>query len=473
MKRYKDTGCGINKIETTNARLSNRGGLAFILRYIESIKFFSLIEETLHSLCVHSKGKKASFIVRQIVAFLIDGTFKAISSFDTLRTDDGYAAVLEVKNEHLLSSHAVKRFFRKFTYIKCEWLRKVLNTLFIWRLEVVQPSVIVLDCDTMVLNNDDAQKREGVSPTYKPVKGFQNLQLTWKGMVVDAVFRRGSAHSNHGNDVQRSVKRMVNLIRSKYRRDVPIIITTDSGFLDEKNLEYFTTTLGIYFICFGKLYESVKNYVTGCSQKQFKAYHQGKAYWEYLEFGSKLKSWKKLGFVRTIFTKLISDEHGQMLLDFARPDSVLYTNIGLKATDKAVLEAADCPDYLTAHGIIRLAHDRGKSELVNRSLKDFMVTEHLPFKNFGMNAAYYYLSVIGHVLLESYKCDVLHEHVPVINKTCYPETVRRRMIDFAACIVRSGGYVKLQVTKSFNTLVDCVKLWNCCKGEGLIPIAIA
>ena len=155
-----------------------------------------------------------------------------------------------------------------------------------------------------------------------------------------------------------------------------------------------------------------------------------------------------------------------MLLDFARPDSVLYTNIGLKATDRTILEAAGCADYFTAHG-------REKSELVNRSLKDFMVTEHLPFKNFGMNAAYYYLSVIGHALLESYKGDVLHEHAPVINKTCYPETIRRRVIDFAAYIVRSGGYIKLQVTKSFNMLVDCVKLWNCCKGDGLIPIAFA
>ena len=472
MKKYKDTGCGINKIETTNATLSNRGGLAFILRYIESIHFFKLIEDTLQSMCFHSKGKKASFIVRQILSFLIDGTFKAISSFDTLRNDDGYAAIHEVKKKNLLSSHAVKRFFRKFTYMKCEKLRKVLNTLFIWRLHVVQPSVIVFDIDTMVLNNDDAQMREGVSPTYKSVKGFQNLQLTWQGMVVDAVFRRGSAHSNHGNDVQRSVKRMVNLIRSKYGRNIPIIITCDSGFLDEKNLEYFATTLGIYFVCFGKLYNTVKNYVAGCSREQFKAYHHGKAYWEYVEFGSKLKSWKNLGFLRTIFTRLVSDECGQMLLDFARPDSVLYTNIGLNETGRAVFGAAGCADYLTAHGIIRLAHDRGKSELVNRSLKDFMGTEHLPFKNFGMNAAYYYFSVIGHLLLESYKCDVLHEHVPVIDKTCYPQTVRRRMIDFAACIVRSGGYITLQVTKSFALLIDYIKLWKCCKGDGLIPISI-
>jgi hypothetical protein len=122
MRKYKDTGCGINWIETTNATLSNRGGLAFILRYIESIEFFRLIEATLHSLCLHSKGEKASFIVRQIIAFLIDGTFRTISSFDTLRIDDGYAAILEVKKKNRLSSHAVRRFFRKFTYIKCVWL---------------------------------------------------------------------------------------------------------------------------------------------------------------------------------------------------------------------------------------------------------------------------------------------------------------------------------------------------------------
>jgi hypothetical protein len=472
MKKYKDTSCGINKIETTNTTLSNRGGLAFILHYIESIGFFRLIEQTVVGTCLNAKGKSAPYLIRQILAFFIDGTYKAISGFDTLCSDDGYAATLEVKKENLISSHTVKRFFKKFTFPKGAMLRKVLNMLFVWRLHVTQPKVLVLDADTMVLDNDDAVCREGVSPTYKKVKGFQNLQITWQGMVVDAIFRRGSAHSNHGNDVQESVKRVVNLVRSKYRKDIPIIVTTDSGFLDEKNLAYFAHTLGIYFVCFGKLYDSVKDYVTGCSQQLFKAYHHGKAYWEYLEFGSKLKSWKKLGFVRTIFTKLISDERGQMLLDFARPDSVLYTNIGMKETDRTVFQNAGFDEYLTAEGIISLAHGRGNNELINRSLKDFMVSEHLPFKNFGMNAAYYYLMVIGHVLMTSYNHDVLQNHVPEIGPACYPTTIRRRIIDFAACIVRSGGYVKLQVTKAFDSMIDCLKLWKCCRGEGLVPIPL-
>ena len=169
MSKYKDTGCGINRIETTRATLCNRGGLAFILRYIESIGFFHLIENTVDGIRLNAKGKSASYLIRQILAFFIDGTYRAISDFDTVSKDDGYASILEVKKENLISSHTVKRFFKKFTFLKCGMLRKVLNMLFIWRLQVVRPAVIVLDADTMVLDNDDAACREGVSPTYKQV----------------------------------------------------------------------------------------------------------------------------------------------------------------------------------------------------------------------------------------------------------------------------------------------------------------
>ena len=472
MKKYKDTGCGINEIETTEATLSNRGGLAFVMKYIESVGFFKLVQSSITGICGHGKGKSASFLIRQILAFFIDGTYKAISSFDTLRTDEGYAATHEVTQENLVSSHTVKRFFRKFTFMRCGMLRKVLNHLFIWRLKVECPEVVILDADTMVLDNDDADKREGVSPTYKQVKGFQNLQITWQSMVADAVFRRGSAHSNHGNDLKESVKRIVNLIRSRYRTDVPIILTTDSGFLDEKNLSYFAETLGIYFVCFGKLYDSVREYVSGCSEDDFKRFENGKTRREYVEFASRLKSWKQLGFIRTIFTKLVCDENGQMLPDFARPDSVLYTNIGMGSSDRTILEHAGLSDGLDAAGITRLAHNRGCNELVNRSLKNFMTSEHLPFKNFGMNAAYYHLMVIGHLLLGSYRDDVLLEYVPSIGPACYPEKIRRRAIDFAAGIVRTGGYVVLKITRAVNDALDAVTLWKRCTGEGIKPVPL-
>lgn len=472
MKKYNDTGCRINRIETTNATLSNRGGLSFILRYIEKVGLFTLIQKTVTNIHCNAKSKPIPCIIRQILAFFIDGSIKAISGFDILRQDDGYAATLEVEKHNLLSSHAVKRFFGKFTFMKCSVLRTVLNTLFIWRLQVVKPSVIVIDVDTVVLDNDDAQCREGVSPTYKKVKGFQNLQLTWQGIVIDAMFRRGSAHSNHGNDVKNSVKRVVDLIRSDYRSDVPIVITMDSGFLDEKNLHYFDSILNIFYVCQGKLYDTIKEFVGGCNTDCFAEFGSGKAQWEYVEFGSKLKSWNDLGFVRTIFTRLLSDEKGQTIMDFARPDSVIYTNIDYKTEHCHSLKAKGCEKLLTVQSIISLAHGRGKSELANRSLKEFMTSEHLPFKNFGMNAAYYYLMVIGHVMAESYKRDVLRNDIAGISPQSYPSTVRRRVIDFAASIVRTGNCVILRVTKALCSTLNVKDIWRRCNGEGITPIAI-
>ncbi len=470
-KLFKDSSCSINKIETTNAKLCSRGGLTFFLRYLENVSFFSLIETFLTDMRQSAKGKPVAYCIRQILAYFIDGSMKAIVGFDRLRNDDGYAAVLEVEKKNLLSSHAVKRFFSKFTFAKTFQLRHILNALFVWRLQITQPSIIVLDMDTVVLDNDDALQREGVSPTYKKKKGFQPLQITWLGIVVEALFRRGSAHSNHGNDVQDSMKKLVNLIRRKYSQNIPILLTSDSGFLDEKNFEYFDKKLKILFICSGKLYDPVTNFARACPREQFKRYDNGKQIWEYVEFGSKLESWKNIGFLRTIFTRLSCDEDRQMILEIARPDSVLYTNIGSNATLTQELKNTGNEDYLKTKRIIEIGHGRGKSELTNRSIKDFMTSEQMPFKRFGMNSAYYYLMLIGHALLCAYQEDVVKDIVPIA-ANCYPTTLRRTVIDFAAKIVFKGNCIRLQLTHFIHSTLNIPKLWERCTGTGLVPIPL-
>ena len=106
--------------------------------------------------------------------------------------------------------------------------------MFLWRLGLEAPDVVVLGVDTMVMDNDQARQRHGVKPTYKKVKGFQPLQMNWQGFVVDAVFRRGDAHSNHGDTVEKMIRHIVAKIRKHYRADVPIIVRLDSGFFDQK-----------------------------------------------------------------------------------------------------------------------------------------------------------------------------------------------------------------------------------------------
>src|SRR2546428_5433370 len=82
-------------------------------------------------------------------------------------------------DKQVASSHAVKRFFGAFGVFRASAFRWVLRELFVWRLRLNEPVVVILTLDTMVMDNDEALKRQGCDPTYKKVKGFQPLQLIW------------------------------------------------------------------------------------------------------------------------------------------------------------------------------------------------------------------------------------------------------------------------------------------------------
>ncbi len=171
----------------------------------------------------------------------------SIGGFDKRKKDESHPAVLENSLEEMASSHQIKRFFKKLSIVSPLVFRWILHNLLIWHLKISRPKVIELFIDTMVLDNDDELKREGVEPTYKPVKGFQPLYIAWAGagVVVDIFFRKGSDHSNHGTDYIDSVGGIVTLIRKEYDRNVPIIINTDSGFFDQKAFDYFEEELKI------------------------------------------------------------------------------------------------------------------------------------------------------------------------------------------------------------------------------------
>lgn len=454
----------INIIEPTSDSMSNRGGLALFLRYIETIKFYGLVENTLGFFHKSSKGQVVPSLMKQIIAFFVDGTCTAISGFDALSKDNGYAAILEMEQSNLVSSHTIKRFFRKFIIMKHSILVKILHTLFVWRLNIECPDVILLDLDTMVLDNDDALKREGVNPTYKKKKGFQCLNITWEGRFITSLFRSGEKHSNHGDDVQRMVKKIVEMIRNKYKKDVPIILSSDSGFLSEENFEYFDDVLKIHFICSGKMYTVIKEEVSPLEEADFKYYSNRKNTWAYHEFICGLGSWKTEW--RTIYTSLV-DGDGQIRMSFSRPDNVIHTNIGMDNEQDDKLRESGLYSYLKCESIIELAHQRGTGELCHRSIKEFIGREHLPFKKFAMNGAYYYIMLISHFLFETFKRDVGKD---VVSVGSYPNTTRRKLIDFAAKVVNTSGRTFLKVTYHIWESLNFERLWGLCNNAPKIRL---
>ena len=129
--------------------------------------------------------------------------------------------MIENGPEEMVCSHQVKRFFKAFTWLCGGIFRRILKRLFIWRLKIERPEKIEFMIDLMIMDNDEAEKRHGVEPTYKNVKGFGSLQILWKRKIVDAIFRGGKQHSNAGHTVVNMVTDLVYLIRKEYRRMCP------------------------------------------------------------------------------------------------------------------------------------------------------------------------------------------------------------------------------------------------------------
>lgn len=452
-------GTKITKIGVTNDKISSRGGLAFFLRYIQNIGLYKVISNMLISLLfINSKGLRLQQFLKQMFAFFMDGTNMSISGFDKKKSDEGYAALLENTLSEMASSHQIKRFFRKLAIVPDSVFNMVLHELFIWRLKISKPQIIKLGIDTMVMDNDDSKKREGNEVTYKKKKGFQPLHICWGVFLIDVMFRKGSAHSNHGTDYTDRVTAVVRLIRKRYSEDVPIIIVGDSGFADQKAYNHFEDVLVIHYITTSKIYKDVKEYVQQIPFESYSKLSKNKTEWSFVEFCNKLGSWKK--FRRCIFTKQNCDENGQYVLEFSKPDNVIYTNINMCKEADGRLMAAGGGHYFDAKTIVQESHARGADELIHRSIKELATKEQLPFERFGMNRAYYFLLVISHFIFEAYKQDVSAEIIPI---TSYPNTFRRNLVDFAVKITSRSRNIILNVTKTVYQTINIEEIWKRCQ----------
>ena len=101
-----------------------------------------------------------------------------MKSFDRLKNDQASASLLENRPDKMATSPQIKRMFHKFMFVGQMIFRLLLLEMFIWRLRVEQPEIIILFGDSVVFDNDDANRREGLNVTCKMKKGFQPMQIS-------------------------------------------------------------------------------------------------------------------------------------------------------------------------------------------------------------------------------------------------------------------------------------------------------
>ena len=108
---------------------------------------------------------------------------------------------------------------------------------------------------------------------------------------------------------------------------MPIIFIADTGFFNKTMFEWCDKN-NVGFIVGGKMYVDIKDRINSLSDKEFHEYTRKGKTWFYCEFKDKRKSWDT--FWRLIYTKPIADDTGQIFLEFERPETIIYTNLGMK-----------------------------------------------------------------------------------------------------------------------------------------------
>ena len=455
----------IDKVGVTSDRLTSRAGLTFLVHYLDSIGVYSLLERYFGSVRQSAKGISVAEAFKQLICFFVDGTDLHLTRFDELAKEKGYAKGIETSFGDMTSSHQIKRFLKKFSFVRNYLFRRLLQDFFLWRLQTKEPEVILLDLDTMIMDNDTAKQREGVEPTYKNVAGFQPLQLQWESYFVDCVFRGGSKHSNHGNTVVSMIEHVIGRIRDEYDKEVPIVLTADIGFFDQRNFRTFEE-LGIGYVIGGKLYPDIEEKAEQVPESNWVYLNKedGRTY-KLLSFTDRRESWKQSR--RAIYTRLV-DEGNLKPFRFAQRRRVYYTNLGRNEDLNTSLLRAGKEDWLTASGQVLLAHGRGNEELTHRSLKEFG-TEKLPFQNFEANTAFYYIMVFAFNLEEAFKRDVTAEG---ISPVCYPSTFKRKFIDVAGKVVSTGREMVLKVTRAVWNRLNVPEVWERVNSPPVLSLAV-
>jgi hypothetical protein len=423
----------IETIGITKEVITSRAGLAPLAEFVKKCGAVEALAN-LNPVKKSGKGASDSDSYLQLLLYFIDGTNLSLTGFDALSKDSSWADCCGIPREHVLSSHAVKRFIGVMPKKAARTIRRLLLSIFRQSLKIQKPEKIVLDIDTVVYDNDTALKREGCSPTYKKVKGFQPLMVKWGQLVVWSEFREGKVHSNHGTTVQHALTVLTTLIHSVLGKETPILVTFDSGFFDQKIFKYLEQN-NLFYICSGKMYKDIPSLVGSIDGSTFKTFNSANpdGVWEYADINDRRASWDTAR--RAIYTRRTRTRDGQQ--ELLGLEAIYYTN----------LEWA-------AETIIATAHARGEAELVHRKLKDF-AGELLPFQSFAKNEVWFFLMLVAFNLFETYKsaCDTILETAHM-----YPTTFRRRFIDIAGKIVRHAGKIILKTTSGFYDQLSA--LWS-------------
>lgn len=332
----------------------------------------------------------------------------------------------------------VSRVLAQVTSAMVDQLRKLLRTLVLQRLAVLQLRRITLDFDGSVLGTN--RWAEGTAVGFNRKKKGQRsyyplfCTIAQTGQVFDFLFRSGNVHDSHG--AREFILACINEIRAALP-GVHIEVRMDSAFCND-DIVVFLNDIGVEFtisVPFERF-------------AQLKQIIERRRFWwrinstvSYFEPKWKPKSWSRRFRLLVVRTHTPTRSRGPVQLDLFIPYESNY-RFQVVVTNKTI----------AARHVVAFHHGRGAQEAVFAELKSQGHMDYIPTKTMLGNQTYLLAVLLAHNLNRELQMQISEPERRTTQKRAtlwafeQLATLRQRLIQRAGRLTRPHGVLTLTVS---------------------------
>lgn len=388
--------------------LLDAGVMNLFVGYLHQSGILETAQALFGSMRKSNKGLSVAELFKQMFCFLIDPENRFLVDFDRLKTDTHYTHSIEANSSPMASSHAVKRFYRTFSWPGIFRFRLLLQQLFVWRLHIHGPEALFLSIHPLIDQKISSHRHLAKEAGGNSGMEIHAYNIFWGPFTVDATLRPQNIVVDGGGPYTKMLSRVADNIHHHYGRDLPLVILADGESVGSDPWQWLDP-LKMGYLIFAKPRKSHLDYALRQSHGAWRLNGYNSCDYAYLDIKKPPSDWAFPG--RTILYRTLK-KADQMQFAFAPPEKALFTNIGLGNPWDDTLTHMGRADILRAPSLINLTmshHPSQQATPITHGGSDFR----MPFMHFKPNTAYYYTRVMAQLLYASFKADLMPQRTKV------------------------------------------------------------
>lgn len=418
-----------------NKTVSNNAAYTYVEAFKESIRFKSLIKDTIR----YQKPANSTHTVSSIIDFMIDAIILGYSSFshmEDLRKDPAYR---KMKVSELPSEKVCRDLLKSLPKESISEIRLLNKKLLALQAQNQEQREVMLDFDDTVctvFGNQEGASR-GYNPRYHGRASFKEKVgiISQTHELLDLTLEEGTHHSNF-NFIEFLESCIDTLPSSWYLKR----IRADRGFFDQKNFEYLEEN-GYEYVVKAKMQKGVQKIISYVNDHpEAYTWVQINKTFSVTEITVPLPAWGKARRFILIRKSLPKTEDGQIMFDeFTYEYQAIVTNI----------------DYMTSVEIFHDYNQRCNIENKIDELKQGFAFDKNSQINHKCNEIFLLIKMIAYNLHNWFKRSFLPEDLRHHEIT----TVRRIFYKVSGNIVGNGWYkhISFATNKLLERIINHIR----------------